>query len=112
MNSYLTEKISGPSQHLHVTQWTASIHGKEKHDAFSIRMEGKRPSNTKASGKNSPSSRKQKFQCEKTATSSEQGKRQRTGYKASQTGLQNPKDSAGCHEKCISDGQKKEEARL
>ncbi|MBW0502793.1 hypothetical protein O181_042508 [Austropuccinia psidii MF-1] len=28
------EKIPGPSQHLQVTQWMASIYGKEKHDAF------------------------------------------------------------------------------
>ncbi|MBW0572375.1 hypothetical protein O181_112090 [Austropuccinia psidii MF-1] len=33
------EKISVPSQHLQVTQWMASIDGKEEHDAFSSRME-------------------------------------------------------------------------
>ncbi|MBW0490403.1 hypothetical protein O181_030118 [Austropuccinia psidii MF-1] len=32
------EKIPGPSQHLKVTQWMASIDGKEKHDAFNSRM--------------------------------------------------------------------------
>ncbi|MBW0494100.1 hypothetical protein O181_033815 [Austropuccinia psidii MF-1] len=32
-------KIPGPSQHLQVTQWMASIDGKEKHDAFNSRME-------------------------------------------------------------------------
>ncbi|MBW0555493.1 hypothetical protein O181_095208 [Austropuccinia psidii MF-1] len=48
---------------------------------------------------------KQQFQHEKEAKSSEQGKRQSTSYKALQPGLQNPKDSAGCNAKCISDGQ-------
>ncbi|MBW0535579.1 hypothetical protein O181_075294 [Austropuccinia psidii MF-1] len=41
MNSYLTEKTSGPSQHLQVTQWMASIGVKEKPDAFNSNMEGK-----------------------------------------------------------------------
>ncbi|MBW0474753.1 hypothetical protein O181_014468 [Austropuccinia psidii MF-1] len=35
------EKIPGPSQHLQVTQWMASIDGKEKHDSFNSRMEEK-----------------------------------------------------------------------
>ncbi|MBW0493228.1 hypothetical protein O181_032943 [Austropuccinia psidii MF-1] len=34
------EKIPGKSQHFQVTQWMASIDGKEKHDAFNSRMEG------------------------------------------------------------------------
>ncbi|MBW0507383.1 hypothetical protein O181_047098 [Austropuccinia psidii MF-1] len=83
----------------------ASIDGKEKHDSFNSRMEEKQPSATQASTKNSPSSQKQKFQCEKEATSSEQGQRQSTSNKALQSGLQNPKELAGCHGKCISDGQ-------
>ncbi|MBW0570663.1 hypothetical protein O181_110378 [Austropuccinia psidii MF-1] len=99
------EKIPGPSQHLQVTQWMASIYGKEKHDAFNSRMEEKQPSTTQASAKNSPSSRQKKFQREKGSTRSEQGQRQSTSYKSLQTGLQNPKDSEGCHGKCISDGQ-------
>ncbi|MBW0514079.1 hypothetical protein O181_053794 [Austropuccinia psidii MF-1] len=37
------ERISGPSQHLQVTQWMASIDGKEKHDSFKSRMEEKTP---------------------------------------------------------------------
>ncbi|MBW0567192.1 hypothetical protein O181_106907 [Austropuccinia psidii MF-1] len=98
------EKIPGSSQHLKVTQWMASIDGKEEHDAFNSIMEEKQPSTTQASAKNSPSSQKKQFQCEKAATSSEQGKRKGTSHKALQLGLQNPKDSAGCHGKCISDG--------
>ncbi|MBW0546738.1 hypothetical protein O181_086453 [Austropuccinia psidii MF-1] len=99
------EEIFGPSQHLQVTQWMASIDGKEKHDSFNRRMEEEQPSTTQASAKNSPSSQQQKFQCEKEATSSEQGKRKSTSYKALQPGLQNPKDSERCHGKCVSDGQ-------
>ncbi|MBW0552765.1 hypothetical protein O181_092480 [Austropuccinia psidii MF-1] len=85
-----------------------SIDGKEKHDAFNRRMEGKQPSTTQESAKNSPSSQQKQFQREKAATSSEQGQRQSTSYKNLQPGLQglqNPKDSARCHGKCISDGQ-------
>ncbi|MBW0492644.1 hypothetical protein O181_032359 [Austropuccinia psidii MF-1] len=100
------EKISGPFQHLQVTQWMASIYGKEKHDSFNSRMDEKQPSTTQASAKNSPSSQQKQFQHEKAATSSEQGQRQRTSHKALQPGLQNPKDSEGFHLKCILDGQK------
>ncbi|MBW0511776.1 hypothetical protein O181_051491 [Austropuccinia psidii MF-1] len=51
------EKIPGPSQHLQVTQWMVSIDGKEKHDFLDSRMEGKQPSTTQPSAKNSPESR-------------------------------------------------------
>ncbi|MBW0537384.1 hypothetical protein O181_077099 [Austropuccinia psidii MF-1] len=83
----------------------ASIDGKEEHDAFNRRMEEKQPSTTQASAKNSPSSQHQKLKHEKAATSSEQGQRKGTSHKTLPQGLQNPKDSAGCHGKCISDGQ-------
>ncbi|MBW0550132.1 hypothetical protein O181_089847 [Austropuccinia psidii MF-1] len=63
------EKIPGPSQHLQVTQWMASIDGKEEHDAFNSGMAKKQPSTTQASAKNIPSSQKQKFQGEKSTTS-------------------------------------------
>ncbi|MBW0523950.1 hypothetical protein O181_063665 [Austropuccinia psidii MF-1] len=99
------EKIPGPSQHLQVTQWMASTDGKEENDAFNSRMEEKEPSTTQESAKNSPSSQKQAFQHEIAAKTSEQGQRKGTSHKALQPGLQNPKDSAGCHGKCISDRQ-------
>ncbi|MBW0537048.1 hypothetical protein O181_076763 [Austropuccinia psidii MF-1] len=107
LHEFLTdcEKIAGPSQHLQVTQWMASIDGKEEHDTFNSRMEEKKPSTTQASAKNSPNNQQQKFQNEKEATSSKQGQRQGTSHKTLQPGLQSPKDSAGCHGKCISDGQ-------
>ncbi|MBW0564874.1 hypothetical protein O181_104589 [Austropuccinia psidii MF-1] len=83
-----------------------SIDGKEKHDTFNSRMEGKQPSITQASAKNSLSSQQQQFQCEKEAKISEQGQMQSTRYKDLQPGLHNPKDSAGCHGECISDVHK------
>ncbi|MBW0578824.1 hypothetical protein O181_118539 [Austropuccinia psidii MF-1] len=106
LHEFLTEceQIPGPSQPLKVTQWMASIYGKEPDDFNSI-MEEKQPSATQTSSKNSPSSRKQQFQCEKAATSSEKGQRQGTTHKTLQPGLQNPKDSAGCHGKCFPDCQ-------
>ncbi|MBW0592333.1 hypothetical protein O181_132048 [Austropuccinia psidii MF-1] len=68
-------------------------------------MEEKQPSTTQESAKNRPSSQQQQFQREKEATSSKEGQRQGTSHKILQTGLQDPKDSAECHGKCISDGQ-------
>ncbi|MBW0489583.1 hypothetical protein O181_029298 [Austropuccinia psidii MF-1] len=70
------EEIPGPSQHLQVTQWMASIDGKEKHEAFNSRMEGKQPSITQASAKNTASSQQKQFPHEKAATSSKQEPRQ------------------------------------
>ncbi|MBW0573205.1 hypothetical protein O181_112920 [Austropuccinia psidii MF-1] len=99
------EKTSGKSQHLQATQWMPSFDGKEKYDTFNSRMEEKQPPTTQESAKNSPRSQQQKLKCEKAATRSEKWKRQSTSQKNLHPGLQNPKDSAGCHGKCISDGQ-------
>ncbi|MBW0593724.1 hypothetical protein O181_133439 [Austropuccinia psidii MF-1] len=99
------EKVPGLFQHFQVTKWMESIYGKENNDSFNSRMKEKQPSTTQESAKNSPSSQKQQLKCEKSAKSSEQGQRQSTGYKTLQPGIQNPKDSAGCQGKCISDGQ-------
>ncbi|MBW0557603.1 hypothetical protein O181_097318 [Austropuccinia psidii MF-1] len=82
-----------------------SIDGKEEYDAFNSRIEEKQPCTTKVSSKTSPSGQQQQFQHEKAATSSKQGQIEGTTPKALQPGLQDPKDSAGCHGKCISDGQ-------
>ncbi|MBW0531178.1 hypothetical protein O181_070893 [Austropuccinia psidii MF-1] len=75
------KKVPGPSQHVQVTQWMASIDGKEEHDALNRSMEEKQPFTTQASAKNRASSQQQQLQCEKAATSSEQGKRQSTSQK-------------------------------
>ncbi|MBW0553929.1 hypothetical protein O181_093644 [Austropuccinia psidii MF-1] len=68
------EKVPGPSQHLQVTQWMASIYGKEEHDAFNRRMEEKKPSTTKASAKNSPNSQQKQFHSEKQPQAPNKGK--------------------------------------
>ncbi|MBW0519700.1 hypothetical protein O181_059415 [Austropuccinia psidii MF-1] len=75
------ERIPGPSQHLQVTLWMASIDGKEEHDALKSRMEEKQPSTTQISAKNNPSGWQQKFQHEKAGTSPEQGQRKGTRHK-------------------------------
>ncbi|MBW0504333.1 hypothetical protein O181_044048 [Austropuccinia psidii MF-1] len=72
---------------------------------LTVELRKKHPSTTQASAKNSPNSQQQQFQREKEATSLELGKRKGTSHKTLQPGLQNPKDSAGCHGKCISDSQ-------
>ncbi|MBW0582648.1 hypothetical protein O181_122363 [Austropuccinia psidii MF-1] len=96
----------------------ASIDGEEKQDALHARMEQKQPPTAQASAKNSPSAQQQQFQCEKAATSSKQGQRKGTRHQTLHPGLQDSKNSTGCHGKSVSDDQnneelkKKEEARL
>ncbi|MBW0490656.1 hypothetical protein O181_030371 [Austropuccinia psidii MF-1] len=105
MNSCLTVRnVSGPSQCLKVTQWIKFIDGKEKRDALNSPMEENNPPPPKSS-KNSPNSQQQQFQCGKAVTDSEKGQRQATSHKTIQPGIQNPKDLAGCHQKCVSDVQ-------
>ncbi|MBW0487512.1 hypothetical protein O181_027227 [Austropuccinia psidii MF-1] len=104
------EKIPGSSQQLQVTQWMASIDGKEEHDYLNSRMEEKQPSTTQASAKNSPNSQKQQFQCEKEATSSKQGQRQGTSHKALQPGLQDVMENVFQMARTRMELQKKEEA--
>ncbi|MBW0572604.1 hypothetical protein O181_112319 [Austropuccinia psidii MF-1] len=99
------KKTAGSSQHLQVTQWMESIDGKEEYDAFNSRMGENQPSTTNAGAMTSPSGQQQQFQREKAATSLKQGQREGTSPKALQPGIQDSKDSAGCHGKCISDGQ-------
>ncbi|MBW0588960.1 hypothetical protein O181_128675, partial [Austropuccinia psidii MF-1] len=83
----------------------ASIDGEEKHDALDTRMEEKQPSTTQESAKNSPSGQQKKFQREKADKSSKQGQRKGTSHQTLQPGLQDSKNSTGCHGKCVSDGQ-------
>ena len=106
------EKIPGPSQHLKVTQWMASIDGKEEHDAFNRRMEEKQPSTTKENAKNSPNSQQQQFQREKAATSSEQGQRKGNSQKTLHPGLQDAMENVFQMARTMMEMQKREEARL
>ncbi|MBW0574261.1 hypothetical protein O181_113976 [Austropuccinia psidii MF-1] len=68
-------------------------------------MEEKQPSTTNASSKTSHSGQQKQFQHEKGATRSKQGQREGTTPKALRPVRQYSKYSAGCHGKCISDGQ-------
>ncbi|MBW0591600.1 hypothetical protein O181_131315 [Austropuccinia psidii MF-1] len=118
MNSYLTvRKLLGhPSTLKLLNGWHPLM---EKKNMILLTAEWrKKPTTTNASAKTSPSGQQKQFQCEKAATSSKQGQREGTSPNALQPGIQDFKDSAGCYEKCISDGQnndgitKREEARL
>ncbi|MBW0592001.1 hypothetical protein O181_131716 [Austropuccinia psidii MF-1] len=90
----------------------------KEHDVLNRRMEESQPSTTQASAKNSPSSQQQQFQCEKAATSSEQGQRKCTSHNALQTGLHDPKTQQDAMEnvfqmaRTMMELQKKEEARF
>ncbi|MBW0593935.1 hypothetical protein O181_133650 [Austropuccinia psidii MF-1] len=106
------EKIPGLSQHLKVTQWMASIDGKEEHDALNSRMEETQPSISQTSAKNSPSGQQQQFQREKAATSSEQGKRKGTSRKTLQPGLQDSMENVFQMARTMMELQNKEEARF
>ncbi|MBW0557257.1 hypothetical protein O181_096972 [Austropuccinia psidii MF-1] len=99
------EKITGPSQYLQIAQWMESIDGEEKNDALDTRVEKNQPPTTQASLKNSSSGQQQQFQREKAAPSSKQGKRKGTIHQTLQPGLEDSKDSTGCHGKCVSEGQ-------
>ncbi|MBW0578606.1 hypothetical protein O181_118321 [Austropuccinia psidii MF-1] len=83
----------------------ASIDGKEEYNAFNSRMEEKQPTTTKASAKVSPSGQQQKFQRENAAKSSKQGQREGSSPKSLQPGIQDSKESDGCHGKGVLDGQ-------
>ncbi|MBW0494688.1 hypothetical protein O181_034403 [Austropuccinia psidii MF-1] len=65
------EKAPGPSQHFQVSEWMASIDGKELYDTFNRRMEEKQLSTTQKGAKTSPNIQKQKNQLEKETKSSE-----------------------------------------
>ncbi|MBW0571493.1 hypothetical protein O181_111208 [Austropuccinia psidii MF-1] len=81
----------GSSQHMQVTQWMASIDGKEKHDALNSRMEGKQPITTQASAKKSPSNQKKKFQYLNQPQAQNQGKGKAPAPKRYTQGYRNPK---------------------
>ncbi|MBW0463996.1 hypothetical protein O181_003711 [Austropuccinia psidii MF-1] len=99
------EEVFREPQHLQITEWIASIDGKEENDSFNSRMELEQPSTTQTDSKTIPSGQKQKLKSEKEVKSSEQGQGQSTSQKTIHPRLQNPKDSSGCHGKCVSDDQ-------
>ncbi|MBW0577707.1 hypothetical protein O181_117422 [Austropuccinia psidii MF-1] len=115
MNSYLTVRnvLGYPNTCNLFNGWNPLM---EKKNMMLLTSEWRE--NNPSPPKNSPSGQKQKFQREKAATSSEQGHRKGTSHRNLQPGLEDCKDSTGCHGKCISDSQNndgienKEEARF
>ncbi|MBW0530286.1 hypothetical protein O181_070001 [Austropuccinia psidii MF-1] len=82
----------------------ASIDGKEKHASFNSRMEENNPPPPKKVPRTSPVARRSNSNVKRShkLRTREKAKHQ---LQTLQPGLQNPKESAGCHGKCISDGQ-------
>ncbi|MBW0581811.1 hypothetical protein O181_121526 [Austropuccinia psidii MF-1] len=71
----ICKKIPGPYQHLQVTQWMASIYGKEKHYSFNSRIGEKQPSTTQASARNTPVARSSSYNLKKQTQPQNKGKR-------------------------------------
>ncbi|MBW0512864.1 hypothetical protein O181_052579 [Austropuccinia psidii MF-1] len=84
------EKIPGPSQHLQVAQWMASIDGKEEKCALNRRMEGKQPSTTKASAKSSSSGSSSHSNMKKKPQAQNKGKGKAPPTKAYSQGYRMP----------------------
>ncbi|MBW0562042.1 hypothetical protein O181_101757 [Austropuccinia psidii MF-1] len=112
------EKIPGPSQHLQVTQWMASIDGKEEHDAFNSRMEEKQPTTTQESAKNSPIAIRINFNVNKQPQAQNKGKGKVPATTPYSQGYRIPKIQQDAMEnvfqmaRAMMELQKKEEARL
>ncbi|MBW0555613.1 hypothetical protein O181_095328 [Austropuccinia psidii MF-1] len=85
------EKIHGPSQHLQVAQWMASIDGKEEHDALNSRMEEKQPSTTKKSAKTAPVASSSNSNMKKQPQAQNKGKGKAPATKPYSQGYRNPK---------------------
>ncbi|MBW0574153.1 hypothetical protein O181_113868 [Austropuccinia psidii MF-1] len=106
------EKIPGTSQHLQVTQWMASIDGKEKHNAFNSRIEENNPSPAKQVPKTAPVARRSNSNVKKQPQAQNKGKGKAPATRTLHPALQNPKDSAGKMARTMMELQKKEDTRL
>ncbi|MBW0544437.1 hypothetical protein O181_084152 [Austropuccinia psidii MF-1] len=106
MNSSLTvRKFLGNQKTCKLLNGWNPLMEKKKMILLTAEWRKNNPPPPKQVPKNSPNSQKKQFQCKKAVTSSGKGLRKSTSYKALQPGIHNPKDSAGCHGKCVSDGQ-------
>ncbi|MBW0483383.1 hypothetical protein O181_023098 [Austropuccinia psidii MF-1] len=106
MNSYLTvRKFLGHPNTCKLLNGWHPLMEKKKMIHLKAEQRKKNPPPPKKSAKTSDNSQQQKFQCKKEATSSVEGQWKCTSHKTIQPGLQNPKDSTGCHGKCVLDGQ-------
>ncbi|MBW0489838.1 hypothetical protein O181_029553 [Austropuccinia psidii MF-1] len=87
------ENLSGISKQSKGPELVAFVDEKEEQDPSDQRVEGKQPTTNKGSFKAYPSDQKKKFEYDKEATSSEQGKRAGTSYQANRSRLHSTKDS-------------------
>ncbi|MBW0552888.1 hypothetical protein O181_092603 [Austropuccinia psidii MF-1] len=85
------EKIPGPSQHLQVTQWMASIDGKEEHDTFNIKMEETNPPPPKQVPKTAPVASSSNSDGKKQPQAQNKGKGKRPATKTYSQGYRIPK---------------------
>ncbi|MBW0502528.1 hypothetical protein O181_042243 [Austropuccinia psidii MF-1] len=112
------EKIPGPSQHLHITQWMASIDGKEEHDAFNSRIEEKQPSNTQESAKKAPVASRSNSNMKKWPKTQNKGKGKAPATKTYSQGYRIPKIQQDAMKnvfqmaRTMMELQKREESRL
>ncbi|MBW0518672.1 hypothetical protein O181_058387, partial [Austropuccinia psidii MF-1] len=112
------EKLPGPSQHLQVTKWMASIDGKEENEAFNSRMEEKQPSTTQAGAKNSPIASISNSNVKKQTQAQHKGKGKTLATKPYSQGYRIPKIQQDAMEngfqmaRTMMELHKKEEARL
>ncbi|MBW0575426.1 hypothetical protein O181_115141 [Austropuccinia psidii MF-1] len=112
------EKIPGPSKHLQVTKWMASIDGKEKHDAFNSRMGGNNPPPPKQLPKTAPVASNSNSNVKKQPKAQSKGKGKEPATKPYSQGYRIPKIHQDSMknvlqmERTMMKLQKKEEARL
>ncbi|MBW0538700.1 hypothetical protein O181_078415, partial [Austropuccinia psidii MF-1] len=112
------EKIPGPSQHLKVTQWMASIDGKEEHDASNSRMEGKKTPPSKQVPKTAPVASRSNSNMKKQPQAQNKGKGKEPGTKPYQQRYRIPNSQQDAMEnvfqmaRTMMELQKKEIARF
>ncbi|MBW0592653.1 hypothetical protein O181_132368 [Austropuccinia psidii MF-1] len=106
------EEILGPSQHLQVTQWMASIDGKEEHDSFNSRMEKNNPPPPKQVPKTDPVASSSNSNVKKQPQAQNKGKGKAPATKPYIQGYRIPKIQQDAMENVFQMARKKEEASL
>ncbi|MBW0588986.1 hypothetical protein O181_128701 [Austropuccinia psidii MF-1] len=112
------EKIHGSSQQLQVTQWMASIDGKEEYDAFNSRIEENNPPPPNKVPKTAPVSSRSNSNVKKQPQTQKKGKGKAPATKPYRQGYRIPKIQKDEMKNVfqiaitIMELQKKEEARL
>ncbi|MBW0530532.1 hypothetical protein O181_070247 [Austropuccinia psidii MF-1] len=106
MNTYLTvRKFPGHPNTCKLLKGWQPLMEKKNMILSTAEWRKNNPPPPKQVSKTAPVASSSNCNVKKAATSSKQGQRQGTSHKPLRSGPQNPKDSAGCHGKCISDVQ-------